>query len=301
LIGQVRAIGDPSDPAAVTITNTVSNTVATDLDTVTLLPVAPDTASGLTSGEHGTNGDIPNETTVTIEFNGQSATYEYDGAGTFTLTAGTTVVIGTLNPGQQESYTVEIDLPANTGQIQGYTIPILAFVDNDGSGTFESAAEGVRNFTNNRVYPGFVSLIKDARILDSSGNQRFPAASGTFTDTFTDPLARPQPGEFIEYRIRYENISEAQPATGAGNVVLTATGLTIVEDGNYGTNGWANSTTHQQNTVVKAGTSLEFFDGSTTLGTTDPASGTEVTTYHNTIPSLAPQTGGAFTFRRVVD
>ena len=85
-------------------------------------------------------------------------------------------------------------------------------------------------------------------------------------------------------------------------MVLTATGLTIVEDGNDGTNTWANFTTHQQNTVGEAGTSLEFFDSfNASIGSTDPADGTEVRTYNNTIPSLAPQTGGAFTFRRVVD
>ena len=293
LIGEVGAVGDPSDPAPVTITNTVANTVATDLDTVTLLPIAPDTASGLTGGVHGTNGDIPNGTTVTITFGGQSATYTYDGAGNFN-TADAAVVIGTLNPSQQQSYTVQIDLPAGTGQIQGYTIPILAFVDNDGSGDFDQASETVFNFTNNRVYPGFVSLVKQARILDSAGGE---------LEAFTaNPTVSPQPGEFIEYQISYDNISEAQPPSGAGNVVLTATGLTIVEDGNDGTNTWATFTTHQQNTVAETGTSLEFFDGSnTSIGSADPLSGTEVRTYHNTIPSLAPQTGGAFTFRRVVD
>jgi hypothetical protein len=312
--GEVGAIGDPSDPAAVTITNTVANTVATDLDTVTLLPIAPDDAytvngnTGVYGVDRDTDGnlndEIPDNTTVTITFGGQTAIYNYSG-GTFTLDGASpnpVVVIGTLNPSQQQSYTVEINLPPNTGQIQGYTIPILAFVDNNGSGDFDQASETVFNFTNNRVYPGFVSLVKDARILDSTGNQRFPAASGTFTDTFTDPSARPQPGEFIEYRIRYNNISEAQPPSGAGNVVLTATELTIVEDGDDGTNTWATFTTHQQDTFGETGTSLEFFDGSNlTLGTSDPAAGTEVRTYNNTIPSLAPQTGGAFTFRRVVD
>jgi hypothetical protein len=301
VIAQVGAIGDPSDPAAVTITNTVSNTVATDLDTVTLLPIAPDDAftTNGNSGVYGEdrdsdtnlNDEIPNGTTVTITFGGQSATYTYDGAGNFN-TADTAVVIGTLNPSQQQSYTVEINLPAGTGQIQGYTIPILAFVDNNGSGDFDQASETVFNFTNNRVYPGFISLVKQARILDSFGGE---------LEAFTDnPTVSPQPGQFIEYQISYENISEAQ--TGAGNVVLTATGLRIVEDGNDGTNTWATFTTHQQNTVGEAGTSLEFFDGSNaTIGTADPASGTVVRTYHNTIPSLAPQTGGAFTFRRVVD
>lgn len=300
VLTEVGAVGDPSDPAAVTITNTVSNTVATDLDTVTLLPIAPDTASGLTGGEHGTNGDIPNGTTVTITFGGQSVTYTYDGAGNFTPppTLGTpSVVIGTLNPGQQESYTVEIDLPVGTGQIQGYTIPIVAFVNNNASdgGAFDAGQDTVNNFTNNRVYPGFVSLVKQARILDTDGTSELEGFTAS-------PTVSPQPGQFIEYQISYDNISEAQPASGAGNVVLTATGLTIVEDGNDGTNTWATFTTHQQNTVGEAGTSLEFFDSSNaTIGTADPASGTVVRTYHNTIPSLAPQTGGAFTFRRVVD
>lgn len=293
VIGEVGAVGDPSDPAVVTITNTLSNTVATNLDTVTLLPIPPDTATGLTGGVHGSNGDIPDGTTVTITFGGQTATYAYTAAGGFTQTAGATVVVGTLNPGQQQSYTVAIDLPAGTGQIQGYTIPILAFVDNNGSGDFNSATETVYNFTNNRVYPGFISLVKTARILDSDGTTELQG----FTQT---PTLSPQPGQFIEYQISYQNISEAQPASGAGNVVLTATSLTLIENGADGINTWATYTTHQQNTVATLG-ALSFLNAGTLLGTTDPATGATVTEYQNAIPSLAPQDSGTLTFRRLVD
>lgn len=303
----VGLVGDPSNPAAVTITNTVGNNVATNLDTVTLLPIAPEAATALTGGIYGEdynnngslNDDLPDGTLVTISFGAQSATYEYDnGTGTFTLLSANDVVVGRLNPSQTQSYTVTIDLPAGTPQIQGYAVPILAFVDNNGNGDFDAASETVYNITIDRVYPGFIALVKAVRILDASGTQVDPANPVPgFTDT---PTVRPQPGYFIEYQVSYLNVSEVQPATGGGNVILTGSALTIDEDGATLPNTWAGVTTHQQNTVATLGT-LQFFNGAVGLGTADPATGTAVTRYVNTINTLAPQVGGSLRFRRVVD
>ena len=305
-VDTVGVQGDPSDPLAVTITNTVRNTAATNLDNVKLLPYAPDEATVLTTGIHGIdrnsdtlfNDEIPEGTVVTIAFGTQTATYTYTLAGGFT-SPDAAVVIGTLNPNQQQSYTVTVNLPAGTPQIQGYTIPVLAFVDNNGSDDFNPATETVYNFTNNRIYPGFINLVKAARILDRDGTTQLdPVGPGpSYSAT---PTGRPQPGQFVEYQISYQNISEIQPATGGGNVLLVGNSLAITEDGAAAPNTWALITGHRQNTVATQG-SLQFYNGAVLLGTTDPASGTAVTRYINTIPFLAPQVGGTFTFRRVVN
>lgn len=284
--------GSLSNPAPVTITNTVRNTIATALANVKLLPVAPTAANALTGGIHGTNASIPDGTTVTITFGAQTAVYTYTVAGGF-ASANPPVVIGTLAPSQQQSYTVTVDLPANTAQIQGYTIPIVAFVDNDNNNSFVATTDTAYNFTNNRVYPGFINLVKAARIIDRNGTTQLEA----FTTT---PTRRPEPGQFVEYQITYQNISEIQPATGGGNVLLTGNGLVINEDGAALPNTWAGITTHRQNTVATGGT-LQFHNGAVLLGSTDPASGAAVTRYVNTIPSLAPQVSGALTFRRIVN
>lgn len=292
--------GSASDPAAVTVTNTVKNTAGTNLDNVKLLPYAPDATTGLTGGVHGNDGNIPIGTTVTVQFSGQTAVYTYTASGVFTpLGSNPPVMIGTLTPNQQQSYTVTVDLPAGTPQIQGYTIPIVAFVDNDSSNTFVAATDTVYNFTNNRIYSGFINLVKAARIIDRDGTTQLdPVGPGpSYSAT---PAGRPQPGQFVEYQISYQNISEIQPTTGGGNVLLVGNGLEITEDGAAAPNTWALITLHRQNTVASQG-SLQFYNGAVLLGTTDPASGTAVTKYVNTIPSLAPQVGGTFTFRRVVN
>ncbi|MBE9157210.1 hypothetical protein IQ265_10290 [Nodosilinea sp. LEGE 06152] len=289
-----------SNPAAVTITNTVRNTVATNLDNVKLLPFAPNAANALTGGVHGTNAGIPDGTTVTIRFGTQTAVYTYTAAGGFAPEAANPpVAIGTLTPNQQQSYQVTVDLPAGTPQIQGYTIPIVAFVDNDSSNSFVATTDTVYNFTNNRIYPGFINLVKAARILDRDGTTQLePAGPGlSYTNSLT---GRPQPGQFVEYQITYQNISEIQPASGGGNVLLTGNSLVINENGAAAPNTWADITTHRQNTVATGGI-LQFYNGAVLLGSPDPASGAAVTRYVNTIPSLAPQVSGTLTFRRVVN
>ncbi|MBE9137918.1 hypothetical protein IQ254_12060 [Nodosilinea sp. LEGE 07088] len=308
-VDTVGVQGSASNPTVTApITNTVRNTIATNLDNVKLLPFAPDATRALTSGVHGVdrnsntqlNDEIPDGTTVTIRFGAQTAAYTYTAAGGFApVAANPPVVIGTLTPGQQQSYTVTIDLPANTPQIQGYTLPIVAFVDNDSSNSFVAATDTVYNFTNNRVYPGFINLVKAARILDTNGTTQLdPAGPGpSYTNT---PTVRPRPGQFVEYRITYQNISESQPASGGGNVLLTGNGLVINEDGATAPNTWAGVTTHRQNTAATLGT-LQFYNGAVLLGPTDPASGAAVTRYVNTIPSLAPQVSGTLTFRRIVN
>ncbi|MEL6350654.1 MAG: hypothetical protein AAFR58_02710 [Cyanobacteria bacterium J06627_28] len=296
--------GTAFDPAAVTFTNTVNNPAAGGfLSNVTLQPVSPTQAEGAdgnaTTGQYGANGDIPDGTVVTITFDPGtgpvSAAYTYN-AGTFT-TADTPINVGNVPAGASVNYTVAVDLPGTVTTLDEVGIPIIAFPDDDPVGSPGFNGEVTNNITIDRLYTGFVSLIKEARVLDATGTERLP-----FTQNFVaaDAIA---PGEFIEYRISYANIST--PNAGTGNVPLTATNFVLTEDGTgAGTatgNNWAATTTHQQNTVATTGT-VDYTDvtGPTTVNA-DPVSGTKVDIYVNNVGNIIPSANGSLTFRRIVD
>jgi len=292
--------GDTLTPNAVTFTNSVTNPAAGGfLSNVTLEPVAPsvaDTATG-TTGQYGTNADIDDGTVVTISYPGLTdAVYTYNGTTEeFELTSGAPINVGNIIPGQTEDYDVTVQLPGTATVLDAVSIPIIAFPDDDPSpaGTPGFNNETTNNVTINRVYTGFMRLVKEARVLAADGTERLP-----FTPNFaaTDNIA---PGEFIEYRITYTNISEA--ATGANNVTLTASNFVLTENGTTGGNTWAANTTHQQNTANSNG-SMVFTDvtGPTSV-TADPVDGTKVDIYENTVATVAPQDNGTLEFRRVVD
>ncbi len=312
-----EAQGIDIDPGAVTFDNTVENPNDTNLDNVTLLPIAPSVGNQATSNpavvdpefttpvEFGPDNQIPDNTTVTIRYEPETgpileATYNYTEAGGFTLTGGTTVNVGTLTPGQQLDYEVIVDLP-ETAQVQGYGIPIVAFVDNNPDGDFDFTQETVFNITIDRPYTGYMQMVKEARILDTDGVTVIQDFSGG------DPTGNPEeglltegakPGQFIEYRITYTNISE--PLVGAGNVVLDAENFTITEDGTAGLNNWVTVTTHEQGTEPSQG-DVEYFNNTLSFGNSDPASGEEVTRYVNEVGTVAPGDNGSFVFRRKVD
>ncbi|NEN99288.1 MAG: hypothetical protein F6K50_28530 [Moorea sp. SIO3I7] len=309
------AQGIDIDPGAVTFDNTVENPNATNLDNVTLLPIAPSVGNAATNDpqvnpqfttpvDFGPDNQIPDNTTVTIRYEPETgpileATYTYTEAGGFTLTGGTTVNVGTLTPGQQLDYEVIVDLP-ETAQVQGYGIPIVAFVDNTTDGNFDVTEDTVFNITVDRPYTGYMQMVQEARILDTDGVtviQDFSGGDPTGDQEGT--LAeRAKPGQFIEYRITYTNISE--PLVGAGNVVLDAENFTITEDGTAAPNNWVTVTTHEQGTDPSQGT-VEYFNNTLSFGNTDPASGEEVTRYVNEVGTVAPGDNGSFVFRRKVD
>ena len=120
-----------------------------------------------------------------------------------------------------------------------FAIPLVAFPDDDPAASPGYTGETTNNITINRVYTGFMSLVKEAQIL---------AADGSIREAFTaSPTLNAAPGEVIEYRLTYENISQA--ATGAGSVRLTANDFVILEDGTATPNNWADVTTHQSGRV----------------------------------------------------
>jgi hypothetical protein len=303
--------GDPGDPAPTSITNTLQNptSAGSTLNNVKVMPIAPSVAQSLTGNNvYGADNELPNGTQVTITYSNQTVVYQYtSGIGFHTVgntaTVPNPVAVGTLTTGQSVGYSVTIDLPANTPQISGYEVPILAFADDNNNNTYNPAVEPTYNITINRVYPGYVTLLKEARVYRVSGNTTTELSGGfTSNQTVLDAIAM-KSGDFIQYRISYQNISTVQPANQTGNVILTANNLTINEDGvasGQNPNNWATYTTHQVGTAATLGT-LAFFNGTTTIGSTDPANGTAVTRYANSGITLAPNATGTFTFLRVVD
>ena len=288
----------PFDPDPVTFNNSLSNPAAVGfIAETTVEPIAPSEAenAGGVQDAYGEDADIPDGTEVTITnpATGDSATYTYTEAGGFELVPGDAPVnFGDVTAGSEVDYTVEVNLPAGTAQLADISIPLIAFPDDDPTASPGYTGETTNNITIDRLYTGFMSLLKEARILDTDGT--------TEVEGFTAaPNFNAAPGQFIEYRISYENISEST-AGASGSVGLTANGFTILEDGDATPNNWADFTTHQQNTVATDG-SVEYLDGGASLGNADPVSGTAVDEYQNEVGSVAPADTGSFTFRRVVD
>ncbi|NJM84794.1 MAG: hypothetical protein HC839_00325 [Leptolyngbyaceae cyanobacterium RM2_2_21] len=294
---------DELNPAPVDFANTVNNNGQTTGD-ITLVPQAPTNA-----------GDLPSGTVVTLSApDGKTAIYNYDGTS-FTRTGGTfegDIVISNVTPGDDVTYGVRIDLPDGTPlstdidpngnqPYGGFGVPIKATLEDAGGNTAE-------NVTIDRVYTGYLRLFKESRILQGSGPV-VAAGQGNFS---TGPK-NPAPGNIIEYRVRYTNISE--PASGSNNVVLFAENVVVTEDGTDGDNNWAldndnNSVIDTSNVQGSAtdsnGGSITFFKGvpanSPTTDTAGSDVNTDVTKYINQVPGLiGPSESGFMLFRRVVN
>jgi len=298
------APGAAIDPSAVTFTNTLSNPSTTDPLTNILL--VPDVA-----GFVATVGDQlpPSGTTVTLIYgNLTPAVYTFNGKD-FIYTSGGNVTIQTLAPGQTVSYNVVVDLPSSTPLStdtgKGFSIPIFAFKDVNGDsrpGTL--VAEPTQNRTIDRVYTGFLKLVKEARILAQDGATEIQ----TWTQLSADLVGKGAKGRFIEYRVRYTNISIAP--TGTGNATLDAKNVTISEDGVNGGNTWARDidlntvidTSHSMGSVsVTYGgpSSVIYSPSGEQTGTT---AATDVTLYvHKPGVIIQPQTSGTFIFRRKIN
>jgi len=335
-------------PTAVVIDNTVQNPATSGfISDVSLEPISPTQAEtndeSASTGQYGANADIPDGTLVTIVYddgtNFKTATYSYTEAGGFefqdSFTNPNTITIdpddltnltsdganaqpintGNLAAGGSIDYQVIVQLPDADGTddvtpLDEISIPIVAFAEDDPDGTNVPSTRGfsdesTNNITINRVYTGFMELVKEARILAEDGTTEVQ----TWTTNITEDI---EPGQFIEYRISYQNISS--PLVGSGNVGLTAFDFEVIEDGNDtnvntttgADNNWATLTTHQRNTQADRG-SVEYFTTSadlasnTVLTTSDPLTGTRVEAYKNDVGIVGPQVSGQFQFRRILD
>jgi len=312
--------GSTIDPAPVTFSNTVQNDTGATA-TVTLAPTVP-----------ANKFDLPTGTRVTISRNSDSAVYQYSqtAAIPFTLITGTQISIPNVAANGTVNYGVEVDLPAGTklstdtlpdytGDTEwGYPVPITATIGN------------ATNITIDRVYTGFLQLLKFSQILLGTGpavigNQgsynSTPAytnpATGLVIDpdpTVADEARTPSPGNIIQYEIRYKNISTSQ-GTGTGNVILNAQNVVITEDGTLSTvpgdgkNNWAKDNDSDgiidTSNMASATTATITVNNSTTtpnpttVTTTPAGDGVLVTKYVNSpTGSIAPQDSGTLNFQR---
>ena len=307
--------GSTIDPAPVTFSNTVQNDTGATA-TVTLAPTVP-----------ANKFDLPTGTRVTITRNSDSAVYQYSqtAAIPFTLITGTQISIPNVAANGTVNYGVEVDLPAGTklstdtltdytGDTEwGYPVPITATI-----GTGNTAKS---NITIDRVYTGFLQLLKFSKILkgtgpDVIGNQGNFNSTPAYTNTGIvidpdpatgDEARTPSPGNIIQYEIRYKNISTSQ-GTGTGNVILQAQNVVITEQGDLSTaagdgkNNWAKDNDNDgiidtSNVIGTATAITTTFTPNGDISGATPA--TDVTKYVNSpTTSIAPQTSGTFTFQR---
>lgn len=294
------AVPVSDSPPPVSFTNTVQNTTG---QPILLLPTPP-------------NEPLPAGTRVTISYGGRSVTYIYDPVTGFTSSDPPISI-----PGSEVTadYQVTIQLPA-TEPLKVYPVPIAAFVDTDGDGK-PSPGEPA-NTTINRIYSGFVEVIKESRLLQGSGPAILPGQ-----EVFSTAPKTPGSGNIVEYRFTYKNISLAE-GQGRGNRTLSATNLVIVEDGttfnltsNPSGNNWALDndnldadndpktgidSSHVLGSAVDSnGGIVVFFNsyppvqGSEKSGNTTD---TDVTRYEmRSQRPLGPQETGTFIFRRRVN
>jgi hypothetical protein len=285
------------DPNSVTFLNTINNPTTGSLSNILLVPDSANFTPG-------TNEALPpNGTTVTLTYGAQTAVYTYNGTN-FIFTSGSAITIPTLTAGSSVNYSVAVDLPAatplSTDTGKGFSIPIYAFQDVNGNGRPDLAtAEPTQNRTIDRVYTGFLKMVKDARILDTNGT----TVIENYTQTPT--AANLRVGRFIEYRITYTNISIAP--VGAGNVTLNAGNVVITEDGTVGTNTWArdndgNGTIDTSNVVGSTTAQFGTIAYSPSGDQTGTTAATDVTRYTNTLGiSIQPGASGTFIFRRRIN
>ena len=253
-------------------------------------------------------GTLPTNTTVTLSYNNNTAVYTYNGTD-FALTSGTPILIGNITAGGQISYTTSVDLPAGTTlsstTSKPFAVPLRAFIDSNNNKTFEVGESN--NITIDQLYTGYLKLLKEAQILSPSGQ----ALTGYFTTPSATDAQQIQPGNIIQYRITYTNISSGVPQGGAGVATLRADKVVITEDGATAPNNWAidqdkNNTIDTSNVVGSASDTagtVTFFSGTSSVSDrTGTTATTDVTKYLDTLNApLNPGATGTFSFQRKIN
>lgn len=299
------APGTLIDPPSLGFTNTL-NAPSTTLTNVLVRPVAPAVAT-----------DLPTGTTATLTYGAQTAVYTYNGTQ-FVFTSGVAIQIPTIPGNSSVNYTVAVDLPAGTAlstdSLKGYPVPILAFADTNADGVLTAGESN--NTTIDRVYTGFLRLVKKSQVLVGTGPAVSPANAALDT-----AIKTPSTGNIIRYVIEYDNISTAP--TGTGNTILDATKVVITESGVLNTatfptaptgNNWGQDynpdgvidTSHVLGSAVDSGTgsTITFFAGNTGVTSVTEQSGTtpaaDVTRYVNTlsVPVAPGSPVRTFSFQR---
>ena len=267
---------------------------------------------------------IPANTTVKITLpiqtgvpTQQTADYLWNGTS-FNLTSAAQVSIPTLAAGQSLNYTVTVDLPSVPASnnvvtaFDAYSIPVIAYVNNDENETFDFAAEGAgSNIKIDRLYAGYLKLTKEVQVRYANGT-----TSG-FVEEGASLPTQPGPGDTLEYRITYENIATPATGSGTGNTLLPARNVVVRDNGlgddpNAGNNNWALDndangaidTSHVTNGATAQVGTIQFFNGDpAALGTqqTGTTAATDVTEYINNVGIVNPGNTGTFTFQRKIN
>ncbi|HYH86024.1 MAG TPA: hypothetical protein VEX60_11270 [Pyrinomonadaceae bacterium] len=231
--------------ASVDFTNTVQNTGNAD-DTFTF--TAPTVPAGFT---------------VQISTDGGTNFTTLSGGGSATLAVAF---------GSTANVIVRVTAPAGSQVLQ-----------NGGFSAVVRATSGLTpaqsNDTIDRLYTGFLRLVKSSQVFNSTG-------VGGASDAV--------PGADIEYTITYSNIS--QGGGGAGCVDLVASNIVISENGASAPNNWAATTTQ----VITPAPS-DSNGGTITDGDTNGAVTTATTFLRDAAGSINPGVSRAFVFRRRIN
>jgi hypothetical protein len=266
----------------VTFTNTVLNSsdLARDIKILPQVTVA---------------NDLPNGTIVTLLDPADAnltAAFSYQN-GIFTPVANSpaTLVLKNVAASATKNYTVQVSLPAATPAVKGYPVKLLAFIDTNNDNIPDTTE--AKNATIDRTYTGFVEVLKESRVLDSTKTP-LTDAKGVFSET-----AKPVKAEqYIEYRITYTNIST--PAVGTGNKPISATNFTITEDGiasPTNSNNWGDLTTNDPGSATSTAGTITHSKASGVGAATD----LDIVKYQNILTKpIEPGQTGTFTFRRKV-
>jgi hypothetical protein len=229
--------------ASVDFTNTVQNTGNAN-DTFTL--TAPTVPAGFT---------------VAISTNGGGSFTTVSGGGSTTLAVAF---------GASANFIVRVTAPSGSAVLQGFSTTIRAT---------SGISSGQSNDTIDRLYTGFLKLLKSYTVINGTG-------VGAATDAV--------PGAHIEYTITYSNVSVG--GGGAGCVDLVASSVVISEDGSAAPNNWATTTTQ-----VLAPAPSDSNGGTITDGTTNGAVTAATTFLKDAAGTVNPGVSKAFVFRRRIN
>jgi hypothetical protein len=267
------------NPATIGFTNTVKNQTGVVLD----IKIIPTVKAGET---------LPDGTIVTLRDPKKlipDVVFTVEG-GKFVAKdpANPTFIIPQVASQQSVDYITGIDLPEGTDALKGYPVELVAFVDRNNDNLV--GTDELNNKTTDRAYTGFITVLKESRVLDVDDK----TVISDFSADSKSKLAKP--GQYIEYRLTFKNISPIIP-DGSGSKGLSATNFTIIEDGYTSPNNWAGLTENAPNsTTVSMGTVSFSLSDKTNTTTVDR----KVTKYTHSVGNLAPQATGTFIFRRQV-
>jgi hypothetical protein len=229
----------------VDFTNTVQNTGNAD-DTFTF--TAPTVPAGFI---------------VQLSTNGGTSFTTISGGGSTTLA---------VSFGSSANVIVRITAPLGSQVLQtgGFSVVVRAT-----SGLTPAQS----NDTIDRLYTGFLKLVKSSQVFNSTG-------VGAASDAV--------PGADIEYTITYSNIS--QGGGGAGCIDLVASNIVISEDGAAAPNNWSANTTQ-----LLAPAPSDSNGGTITDGNTNGAVTAATTFLKDAAGLLNPGVSKAFVFRRRIN